>query len=325
MRGATLCASACLVLGAAAARAAEIEARGPRECPDTAELSFRIERSVNGTLAEAPAVKFVIEMDRGSAGYVASVAVLGTSGSEAKERVLTGADCHQLADAIVVAVTLALGASAPPAVQTAQQPASAQGGVAQVSAVDEGGAALESEPPSQALRPAVSVSLLVDAGSLPAPGLGATLGAELSWEHFALHALGSILFDQHTAMPGSGGPAPGADLGLLAGDLLACTLPFGDTRSALSLPICLGVELGRIAGVGTGVASPRSGSALWAAPRLDLGARWRIPKSAFSLGLMLTAATPLQRSRFALTDIGTVYQPSSVVGRLSLGVGVGFD
>jgi hypothetical protein len=326
MRGAVLYISACLLLGAASASAAEIEARGPRECPDTGELSFRVERSVNSSLVEAPAVKFVIDMNRSAAGYVAHVALVGPGDSEAKERVLTGADCNQLADAIVVAVTLALGASRTPAVEVArQEPASSPSEAVPLPAVDEAGAALESAAPSRSLRPALSLSLLVDAGSLPAPALGAALGAELSWEHFQLRALGSILFEQHTAVSGGSGPTPGADLGLFAGGLLACTLPFGDTRSSLSLPICLGLELGRLAGVGTGVASPRSGSALWAAPRLDLGARWSIPRSALRLELTLSAATPLNRSRFELTEIGTVYHPPSVVGRLSLGVGVAFD
>jgi len=253
--------------------------------------------------------------------------------------VLTGADCKQLADAIVVAVTLALGASAPPALEGTQQkatqqpatPATQQPAAQQenkgipIAAGDAGEAAVESAPTSRRLRPSLSLSLLVDSGSLPAPGLGAALGAELSWESFQLRALGGVLFEQHTELRGGSGPAPGADLGLFAGDLLACTLPFGDARSELAVPVCLGLELGRLAGVGTGVASPRSGSVLWVAPRLDLGARWSIPKSAFSVGVTLTAATPLNRSRFALTEIGTVYHPPSVVGRLSLGVGVGFD
>jgi hypothetical protein len=58
---------------------------------------------------------------------------------------------------------------------------------------------------------------------------------------------------------------------------------------------------------------------------VDLGAVWTVPDSTLNLGLTLTGAVPLQRSRFTLTEIGTVYTPSSVVGRLSLGIGIGFD
>jgi hypothetical protein len=50
-----------------------------------------------------------------------------------------------------------------------------------------------------------------------------------------------------------------------------------------------------------------------------------LPGSALRLGVMLMAAAPLNRDEFALNGITTVHQPPSVVGRLSLGIDIGFD
>lgn len=315
-----------LSLCAASVRAAELQARGPAECPDGVELAFRVERNAKVALALAPPVKFEIEMDRAAPGYVARVRMTGASAQETKERVLSGADCSQLSDAIVVAVTLALGAVEPQPEPGHEAPeaVAAPPVAARAPSVDATPAPSVSDP-SSAPRPSLSLSALLDVGSLPAPSPGAALQASVAWGRFELRAVGLLLFQQHTDVPGQSAPAPGADLQLFAGGLLGCTTPFGAARSGLALPACLGLELGRVSGVGTGVTSPRSGSALWAAPRVDVGTVWNVPGSTLNLSLTLTGATPLQRSRFTLTDIGTVYTPSSVVGRLSLGVGIAFD
>ena len=134
-----------------------------------------------------------------------------------------------------------------------------------------------------------------------------------------------VLLEQHTEVAGAQGAAPGADLQLFAGSLLGCTSAVGGAREAFTAPVCLGFELGWLSGVGTGVAAPRSGSAPWAAARADVGARWCWRGSPICLAPTASAAVPIARSRFELTDIGTVYRPPSVVGRLSVGVEVGFD
>ena len=318
-----------LWLCAASALAAELQARGPTECPDGVELAFRVERNAKVALSLAPPVKFEIEMARATAGYVAHIHMSGAGADQTKERVLSGTDCAELGDAIVVAITLALGAAEPAAApepaREAPAPVAAAPEAPRGVSVDQAPAPLASEATSNALRPSLSLSALLDVGSLPAPGAGAALQASIAWGRFEVRAQGLLLFQQHTDVAGESAPAPGADLQLFAGALLGCTTPFGAARSGLALPACLGLELGRITGTGTGVTSPRSGSALWSAPRVDLGALWNVPGSTLNLGLTLTGAAPLQRSRFTLTEIGTVYTPSSVVGRLSLGLGIGFD
>jgi hypothetical protein len=39
----------------------------------------------------------------------------------------------------------------------------------------------------------------------------------------------------------------------------------------------------------------------------------------------VAAAAPLKRDAFTLRDVGTVYQPPNVVGRVGLGFDLGFD
>jgi hypothetical protein len=313
---------------------------GPSECADTGELAFRVERSLGAPLASAAPLSFEVLVWRGASAYVARIRMTnGSSAAGAKERVLNATDCGRLADAVSVAIALALGeageqapdatsrADAPetPAAPSAAAAAPAVSPAPDPSAVDDGTSDGREAEPATAWVPALSAWLIGDAGSLPEPGLGAALGAELAWGRITLRALGTLLFEQHATLGSAPAPAPGADLDLLAGSLLACTSPFAGARGELAALACLGLEIGRLAGVGTDVAEPRRGSALWAAPRIDLEALWSVPGSALRLSAALTAAAPLNRDEFALTGIGTVHQPPSIVGRLSVGVGVGFD
>src|SRR6185312_9013616 len=95
------------------ARAAELVAQGPTGCVDTAELSFRVERSVGMPLASAAPLKFEVVFQRAGSGYTARVSVVDAGGSRARERQLRADDCEQLADAVSVAVAIALGAADP--------------------------------------------------------------------------------------------------------------------------------------------------------------------------------------------------------------------
>jgi hypothetical protein len=322
--------------------AAELVRQGPAECPDASELSFRVERSVGMPLADAARLKLEVVLEHVASGYTARIRVIDADGSGTKERRLAATACEPLADAVSVALALALAAADP---SSASHPASVGAGVERPGSL---AASFDSAPPAAgasvvplapdagvlpgaeraapaAWRPSLSVWLLADAGSLPAPSLGAALGAEVAWRDLSLRALGTLLFEQHTELDSPLVPSPGADLELLTGSLLACSAPFGHLQDEVSALACLGLELGRLAGAGTGVPNARRGSALWLAPRLDFGAMWSIPRSALRLGASLSALAPLNRDEFELTDIGTLHQPPNVVGRLSFGVGLRFQ
>jgi hypothetical protein len=83
--------------------------------------------------------------------------------------------------------------------------------------------------------------------------------------------------------------------------------------------------VGRLAGTGRGVSIIRERASFWLAPRADLGLSWQIPDTQLRLQAQLGAAAPLNRDRFILDDIGTVHQPSNVVGRAGLGLDLTFE
>jgi hypothetical protein len=327
--------------GTRPANAAELTASGPRECADAVELWFRVERAIGMSLAQAAPLAFDVVMERTAAGYVARIGVVGAEPRAARlTRELSATECGKLVDAVSVAVALALGAAAPnpegDAAPSAERANAA--GARSAAAAASVAPANRAAPPhadagddtsrattSASVAPSISLWLLGDAGSLPSPSLGAALGAELGWRKIELRALGTVLFEREMQLESPASPAPGAKLALITGGLFVCAAPFGSLRATLAPFACFGAEIGRLSGVGTGVASPRRGSALWAAPLVQVGAAWSVPDTALGLAMTLVAATPLARDEFALRDIGTVHQPPSVVGRLSVGVSVRFD
>jgi hypothetical protein len=315
-------------------RAAELVARGPSGCPDARELEFRVERRMSMPLERAAPLRFDVTMEPAVSGHRASIVV--APGGLRRE--LVASNCEELADAVSIAVALALG-SAPPAppagsggepAGTAEPlpprgaepaPPAAAGAMA---TSDEEDSMLSASLERSASLPDSSLSLwlLADAGSLPTPGVGAGLGAEAAWRRFELHVLATLLFEQETRVESATLARPGAKLALWTGAALGCTSPWGARGTAVTPFICLGLEVGRLAGVGTGVPEPRRGGALWLAPVVQLGAAWRIPDSALRLEVALLGAAPLNRDEFNLRDLGTVHQPSPAIGRLSFGVGL---
>jgi hypothetical protein len=325
------------VLVAGRAGAAELSVRGPHECPDTAELTFRVERLLGMSLSRAAVLHFDVEFAVAHAGYGARLVVgRGGSATDPKQRDLHAPTCGELGDALSVAIALALGANASDSqnalpeeapAQASSEPVPAPEAVAsQGSQPDVAQAAAEQVPAERSsFSPALLLAAVYDTGSLPAPGFGAAFGVELRADRFALRALGELAFEQHAGLPGSGTTTIGADMSLALGSLEACAAPFGSLRGSLAVSLCAGWELGRLSGTGTGVTQPRDGGQLWSAPRVGVGLGWTIPGTALRLETLLTLAAPLERQDFVLRDMGRIYRPPSLVGRWAVGVDVSFD
>jgi hypothetical protein len=332
----------CVTL-AQAASSAELSWQGMVGCPDREELVYRIERALGGPLARSAPLHFEVQVAPSRSGVEARLNVTGGATQADKERVVSAPDCDKLVDAVALTVALALGAAEPEAhadgkesvLSTTAGPQTSTAEVtSQASAndlpVSDDGTQAGSEEHGVGPTPGVSLWLIGDTGSLPSAGLGAAFGLELSWHKIQLRALGTLLFEQHAEagtlpdrLPGAGsedaGADPGADLGLALGSLGACAAPYGSFRSPQSIALCAGWELGRLSGTGTDVPQPRSGGALWLAPRVELGGLWALPGTQLRLGGFLVAAAPLNRAQFALRDLGPIHRASSVVGRVSLG------
>jgi hypothetical protein len=331
---------------AAPARAAELAARGPAECPDVAELTFRVERAIGMSIAHTAPLRFSVLFEAAPPGsYTARLGVERREPPARSERVLGARACTELADAVAVAIALALGAEEPLgslATKPAPPPAGEPGSFASEAAplavaradraaparatpdIADTADATAADSASPTLAPALAVTLVGDAGSLPGTGLGVGLGAELRGARVALRAGGTLFFDRHVALPDASGPEPGADMRLVLGSLSACATPFGTSSANAAVTFCAGWELGRLEAVGTGIREPRRAGALWSAPRVDVGISIRAGATPVRLVTQLTMAAPLNRDDFYLRDWGTVHRPPVVTGRLALGFDVAF-
>jgi hypothetical protein len=332
-------------LSASRASAAELDWRGPAVCPDAAELRFRIERAIGMPLSHAAPLRFQVRVEPSARGYVARVEVEAGQGSTPRRRELAAADCSRLADMLTVMVALALGEGtaqtavgengAPEGSGADSTPAAAPvqaEGNRKHTALGAGSASStelneRSAPPAARSAspwwPALSLWFLGDTGSLPRPGTGLALGVQLEREHFQLRALGTLLFEQHHSLAAASEPAPGANLGLASGALSACAAPWG--ASSFSAHGCAGWEFGSLWGEGSDVLRPRTRAALWTAPRLDVGASWRLGATGLRLAGMFTLLVPLAREDFVLSDLGSVHRPAAAVGRAALGVDWAFE
>jgi hypothetical protein len=305
---------------AARAGAAELAWSAPPGCPEHAEVVFRIERALGGSLAEAPPLHLRVGVQRARGG-----AFTASLDAEGRARTLTAPDCIRLADAVAVAVSLALGVIEPavperPSTREPLEPPAA------VPSIDAPASSAPAPSGRAGPRPSVSAWLLGDAGSLPRVGAGAALGVELGWDRLQLRAQALLLFEQHVDRSGQAGlgPAAGADLALVAGSVLACAA-VASFRDDGAFFLCAGPELGRLSGSGTGVSARKTGGGTWLAPRIDLGVAWRVTGSSLALGALASAVAPLLRDDFVLETSVPVHRAASVVGRLSFGVVLHLD
>jgi len=308
---------------AAESAAAELTLAQPAPCISVDELSFRVSRALGQALSSVAGPQFAVAIRPSASGFQARLEI-SDSGSNGPSglRLLNAASCEELADSLALAIALALG----PRAATDERAATPEAPAAAAIAAPVPDAASSSAAPSSAGAPAhgpqvaFQAALLGDTGSLPGAGLGGALGARLAWTAFELRAEGLLLPARETLIDADDSASPAGELGLLAGALLACT-PLSDRGRALLLSACAGAELGRISGTGLRVATPHPQHAPWFAARIDLAARWPLPKLPIGLELLVTAAAPLLRDEFILKDIGPIHQPPNVIGRAGLGLG----
>jgi hypothetical protein len=331
--------SVALALVARSAPAAEVEWRAPSACPDAAELRFRVERSIGMPLSHAAPLRFEVAATRSAHGFEAHVVTAPGTDEAARERTLAAPDCSRLADLVAVTLALALGADAgeasdadavlgssarlaSPEPESAANPATSTARGSAPAVTPDADAAPEAAHDATTSRwhPGVSLWLVGDSGSLPEPGLGAALGAQLGTTTLELRVLGTWFMQQHQVLTGLGEPPPGADLGLVLGTLSGCAALWGSFVDDGAAYACGGWELGRLSGTGTDVQRPREGAALWSAPRLDLGGRWALGGDGFELGALFTLAVPLVRKDFVLGELGALHRPPAAVARAGIGI-----
>jgi hypothetical protein len=86
---------------------------------------------------------------------------------------------------------------------------------------------------------------------------------------------------------------------------------------------CLGVEVTRLHGHGTGVPTARDAVTLWVSPNLSANADFALSER-FWLRFSASGMLPLARPDTHLDDMGIVQKPAKVMGTLGAGVVVRF-
>jgi hypothetical protein len=326
------------LLGTSLARSAgasDLGWSGPADCAQSEQLLFQVEQALGGPLADTGRVHLQVHVARTQPTARALLRIEDEAAEPAvSERSLVAPDCERLVDTLAVAITLALEAAAPPRDVRPSPPSAAPAaplptaaGALSPTQVSHPADVVDTEATSpEAARavPRVVARVLGDVGSLPSPALGLALGAQLAWPRLQLELLGTLWSEQHARLTVSGLPEAGADLSLVTGSLSMCSTPLGADPAPLVLGLCLGWEMGRLSGQGTGISVPRQANGLWLAPEASVGLTWR-PAQTLGLGARIGAAAPLGRNEFYLERLGTVHQPASVVARAGLSIDVGFE
>jgi hypothetical protein len=318
------------------AAASDLSWSGPPECRQSEQLSFQVERALGAPLAQTGSVHLQVHIERVTPDARALLRIAsaetGAQSVDLKERLLVAPDCSTLVDTLAVAIALAVEAAAPqPRAELATRtPPSPSPGPARAEPanltlqVSDAPLAAPERTRGPDLLPSASAQLVGDSGSLPAPALGLAVGVRLAGASWQIEALGTLWLEQHPSLRGTGVAGAGADMNLATGALLGCAKPFGSV-GALSVALCLGWEMGRLSGSGTGVNRPRDANALWLAPSLQAELFYRWPGTRLGLGARVGGAMPLGRDEFVLEGLGSVHQPASLAARASLAVDVAFE
>jgi hypothetical protein len=324
--GLVLLAASGLAGAADSAAAAELVLEEPAPCVTLDELSFRVERLLGQPLAKLEPMQLSLRVDAEASGFVARLEVSRPEDAEHGVRSLRAASCAALVESLAIAIVVAIGDVEPHQPASAQQPSAAPPVAAREPAPSTPPAADSAAPEGAGHGPTLAGAAWVigDSGTLPESALGAGVGLELSWSSLQLRAIGTFLPAREGTLVESDPRSPGVSLGLLAGGMVGC-LPLALRSSSLGMAVCAGAELGQLSGTGTRVLVAYQRQALWGAARFELAARLALAKTPLALEMLFTALAPFTRDEFILKDLGEVYRPASIVGRLGLGLSVAVE
>jgi hypothetical protein len=312
------------------AQALELEFSKSPICPID-DIPFRVEQAIAQPLASLAGPTFRVSIERVAAGYVGRVDVPRTDGDavDSSARRVTASSCDELVDTVTLTLVLAIAGQRDKGARSTEARASllAEDSFGRDAAATNPAPARGTEPDAAAARSAESPgagaqvaafgSMVGDAGSLPAFGLGVAAGADVAWPSVELRALGMVLPGAEGSVEPGNPAAPGAEIGLLAGGLLVCA-PLSTRLVGAQLAACVGAELGRLSGHGTRIDTSHSSTRWWSAPRADLAWRWALPLRWLALELGATVAAPIWRDEFVLESVGSVHRAAPVIGRASL-------
>lgn len=159
-----------------------------------------------------------------------------------------------------------------------------------------------------------ALRLVSDVGVLPALSLGGAAALRMRAGR-AFAELGvAALWPRDVQLTSA--PARGGRIGFASAGLRGCLGP----SATWAIFGCLGLDVGRLTGRGTGVEHATPVQALWLAPTGALGVElWR--SGELRLDAELGLAVPLLRPQLGLDAVDPAYRPAAVTGRAAAGIG----
>ena len=249
----------------------------PDECPNTAELTSRVNRLLGGVVRSK--VTATTDVMHAAGVYRARLHVVTGAGSG--ERVLENSQCDTLADSVALVIAMSIS--------------------------DSGDVSQDAHPePSQPLALAVAAQGSSLFGVLPQPawGVGGAIAVEglgsLRFElHGAYYARQSTTFDD---------PTLGGRFGLVTFGARACRLwTFGEVDFAP----CLGAETYLVNATGFGGNVSRYQEATIWGLAAGLFGRVHLAK-AFAAYIVAEGVVPFTQRRFVFSDVGELHRTAAV-------------
>jgi hypothetical protein len=289
------------------AQAAEIRVHASRDCADRGDIADQVDALLGRPVAAVEGLDFDVDIaERPEHRWRLRLATIGRADGAKRFREIDGSGCAQLADAAAVAIAMSIqssGVAEPTGLGAPPTPPSEPPNVA-------AGPAPAERPPGWQVP--VAVAALADAGALPHPGLGLSLGAAFARHHFLLIGEGAFLLSPEARAPDNGG----GRFRLLVGAVLACLHQrFGQ----VGFLGCAGGEAGILQAEGIGINRPRLQNVAWQAGLLEVGLTRRM-NATVSLFIRGGVAVPLSRPTFTINnDTFAVHRPDAVTARMAAG------
>jgi len=318
-----LAASASIGFEAAPVRAGGVQDKveltwlAPDPCPQKAEFLAAVTRMLGDrvTIAHTLFAKVVIAQVSGTSFQLNLTTKLDDASGQ---RMIEGRACKVVADAAAVTLALLLNpdmevpAEPPP---SDEPPDSVR---APATHAPPKGPTIGERPPlpsdtrSSHWYGLLSSQLGLAFGILPNPNPQVLLGVGAGRERASIWATGSYSPPQDVTLAA---PAVGGRLWAASFGLHGCWLW---TVRSPRLSNCLGAEMTRLHGHGTGVPQARDAVTLWVSPSLAANVDFALSER-FWLRLAATGMVPLVRPDTHLDDIGMVQKPAKVLGILGAG------
>lgn len=318
----------------ASARASEpgvdVEWSGEGACSST-RFESELRRFLDASTA---GVRVKVSVEPAEDGWVLEAEFEGGEGLRGARR-FESSTCETVSDAAALAVALAVDPTvleesepieepkaeardAPvdeepsvPEVDVAQAPPQAEAEPLQLREAPE---VAPSPAPSRNLWGAFSLRGSIDAGALPAPGAGLSIGATLGVDELRIEVVGGYRFA--TSTRSTQDPAISAEFTAWTVSARGLWAP---SVGPLEVPLGAGIEAGQVSGEGLGLPGLRREARAWVAPEAIAGVHWWFhPHVALLARAVL--AVPLYRPSFSIEGLETLHEVGAVQIRGVLGV-----